>query len=965
MINNKTIDEIKLYWSKENLPTDFSILMEKLSGSNSLDVRKLYNEYKNITNDNKVSGKKKKIIENNIKSRQETQYKDDKIRIKNFVKELDNYYENWLDYIITEKGKNELKIIAHKKCLKTESIRKLDLLLQINPIELSDSDRFYYEKEYSKIKKLNLKRIQLKCLGNRLPPLDYFNNPKLKLETWQIEVIDNIKNHISTLVCAPTSSGKTILSTFFAQIGKRIIYIVPSKPLAFQVAAIFSKITGNNLSLFVDDFSYQSIEPQIIIGTPYEIESKIPYILNCKIDLAVYDEIHNLNYKFGDSYERIIKLLDIDFLALSATIVNPEDIINWYKKVYPDKNVKSVEYNRRFINTQRYIWDDKMAELIRLHPFSCYSEKFWENTNACEDINLPFTPLDSFSVWESINKINPKLGKINDPEKIFKMKKRLDLNDSKFFEDKIKKTINSLSSEEKISLRQTFDMKSKQLANNIDIYKFALKLKKMFSPAIIFNHNQLVCMDIFKTLIEKLETEEINNYPFYYNDLEYKNKLYSKYREKRNELEATIREDEKYDKLQKYDEKSLFEYHEKLNENYKKNLNKLQKMLHNLNDYEINYNKWDEITIKKQINLLSETKDIDMSTNSLEDTDIFQKHPDFSFTRLPMKAHQIRKIRKKITSKIGYKINYTNCLIQGLKRGIGIYTKNLPDVYLRVVQEMAQNKELGIVISDDSLALGINMPFKSVVILGWGHSKEVDTLIYNQMIGRAGRRGLDVEGNVIYANVDWKSMINTPMPKIKGIKNFVENYSYFPNYNKDIIKVGKNFLYDTVNKIESQNNNVLKENNNILSTSYTNIIWKLRNYGIHIIMLVNFLDNLELHIKDNKNPKMVDFILYDIINIINYGKKSEYNFEANRKINLAGIEFNNIYESISKCHIHEKLDEINKYKLIEDIRLLGNIFKICYNSLLDENIPYTLKILKILFNKCKQQVYNYLQLNSN
>ena len=36
------------------------------------------------------------------------------------------------------------------------------------------------------------------------------------------------------------------------------------------------------------------------------------------------------------------------------------------------------------------------------------------------------------------------------------------------------------------------------------------------------------------------------------------------------------------------------------------------------------------------------------------------------------------------------------------------------------------------------------------------------------MIGRAGRRGLDTEGNVIYANLDWKSHVLSKMNN--GIK---------------------------------------------------------------------------------------------------------------------------------------------------------------------------------------------------
>ena len=55
--------------------------------------------------------------------------------------------------------------------------------------------------------------------------------------------------------------------------------------------------------------------------------------------------------------------------------------------------------------------------------------------------------------------------------------------------------------------------------------------------------------------------------------------------------------------------------------------------------------------------------------------------------------------------------------MQGLKRGIGIYTVDMPPVYNMIVQQLAQVGTLGYVIADVSLALGINMPFRSTCII--------------------------------------------------------------------------------------------------------------------------------------------------------------------------------------------------------------------------------------------------------
>ena len=65
-----------------------------------------------------------------------------------------------------------------------------------------------------------------------------------------------------------------------------------------------------------------------------------------------------------------------------------------------------------------------------------------------------------------------------------------------------------------------------------------------------------------------------------------------------------------------------------------------------------------------------------------------------------------------------------------------------------IVQQLAQTGTLGYVIADVSLALGINMPFRSSCILGYKISPiPIDN--YLQMIGRSGRCGMDREGHII------------------------------------------------------------------------------------------------------------------------------------------------------------------------------------------------------------------------
>jgi hypothetical protein len=90
-------------------------------------------------------------------------------------------------------------------------------------------------------------------------------------------------------------------------------------------------------------------------------------------------------------------------------------------------------------------------------------------------------------------------------------------------------------------------------------------------------------------------------------------------------------------------------------------------------------------------------------------------------------------------------------LIRGLRRGIGLFIDEVSfPSYRRIIQKLASNGKLGVVISDGSLAFGVNMPFRTTIFCSEMRGN-LDELMSQQMSGRAGRRGLDEQGNVIYA----------------------------------------------------------------------------------------------------------------------------------------------------------------------------------------------------------------------
>ena len=119
------------------------------------------------------------------------------------------------------------------------------------------------------------------------------------------------------------------------------MFVTPTEPLAVQVAAMFSKLKSPTTHLPVfkgvglavpsrtfppDRFSEKEVD--IVVGTATALETILTSkrTLGFNFNYAVFDEVHNLNGEEGGALERIIRLIDCPFLALSATIKNVSKI---------------------------------------------------------------------------------------------------------------------------------------------------------------------------------------------------------------------------------------------------------------------------------------------------------------------------------------------------------------------------------------------------------------------------------------------------------------------------------------------------------------------------------------------------------------------------------------------------------------------------------------------------------------
>jgi superfamily II RNA helicase len=108
-------------------------------------------------------------------------------------------------------------------------------------------------------------------------------------------------------------------------------------------------------------------------------------------------------------------------------------------------------------------------------------------------------------------------------------------------------------------------------------------------------------------------------------------------------------------------------------------------------------------------------------------------------------------------------------LIDGLMRGIGVHHAGMNRKYRYCVEMLFRKGYLRVVIATGTLALGINMPCKTVVFSG--DSVFLTALNFRQAAGRAGRRGFDMLGNVVFHGVSLSKihkLISSRLPDLNG-----------------------------------------------------------------------------------------------------------------------------------------------------------------------------------------------------
>ncbi len=124
--------------------------------------------------------------------------------------------------------------------------------------------------------------------------------------------------------------------------------------------------------------------------------------------------------------------------------------------------------------------------------------------------------------------------------------------------------------------------------------------------------------------------------------------------------------------------------------------------------------------------------------------------------------------------------------LEGLERGVAAHHAGMLPVFKEIVEELFVEGLVHVVFATETLALGINMPARSVMLeslVKWNGEAHVDLTPgeYTQLTGRAGRRGIDVEGHGV---VLWTGGLDPRhVASLASTRTYPLRSSFRPSYN--------------------------------------------------------------------------------------------------------------------------------------------------------------------------------------
>lgn len=207
--------------------------------------------------------------------------------------------------------------------------------------------------------------MNLIASNSQLNPQELF---PFKLDEFQDKAIAALAAGKSVVICAPTGSGKTLIGEYAIyralNHGKRVFYTTPLKALSNQKFRDFEEQFGDGkpgkIGLLTGDTIINPSADVVIMTT--EIFRNMLYETPIgqlgtslkDVEAVVLDECHYISNRFrGTVWEESIIYCppQIQLVALSATIGNPQELTDWISKVRNSHPHSQERYECELINS--------------------------------------------------------------------------------------------------------------------------------------------------------------------------------------------------------------------------------------------------------------------------------------------------------------------------------------------------------------------------------------------------------------------------------------------------------------------------------------------------------------------------------------------------------------------------------------------------------------------------------------
>jgi len=775
--------------------------------------------------------------------------------------------------------------------------------------------------EYIKLKNINWFSYQVLQLTDILYPNWNFNVKGFVLDTWQKDAIRKIDEKKNLLLSLPTSAGKTIISTYTIRKYKKVCYIVPSEALAYQLTGIILASLldiekrgeqPRNVRQETASLQYQKYvdrHDDIIVGTPKEFYELLKdKKIDPRFDYIIIDEFHNINSDVGHYIEYILKFagyFKIPVICLSATIPNYNFVLEWLQKILVNE-VFGVYEIKRFYNQKRYVV--KKEENLKLLPINVLDNMTIDTIRSDEFTHIGLYPKEIYELYTKL---------VDIPRKDEAEQSIVKLDDMFKLEQDIFKYLKSLSYDKLSNIVKDNSISTDSLTI-FELYK-VLKICKDThkTPMLVFKMDPQKCIDIYHKMLTMLKEYQSIVYPGLYNDQEIIQKFYDTCALLNAKIDlgkkGNIELAQEKIKIEMFNNPAgtraqLIECYDNL---IKTKIDTTILSTFN-NDYGANLTPDEIISLRTkhkthQLNIFVDHERLYLSNR-------FQPHADCKLTDTSITYNDMRKIKRRIQGELTRnalisnnttsvpKLNYEHPFLVGIEYGILCYNELLDPAFQRGTQQLINTGHAFITFTDKSLAVGINYPIKTVMLLGGLKDEtieDIDNTLAHQAIGRAGRRGLDAEGFIIYSGVNINNIL-------------IHKYKHIVRNNSELMK---SLLTDETIGFA---NYVINEERPEIEES----IWKADKYinidHLAIMQFINMNQNIKLDkVKDAKTVVADDDEELDD-DEINMNLINKYNNIDTEKI------LNEIKENIRKQierHMYKQDNTVNSQ---DNIVLVNN-----------------------------------------